>query len=61
MIMFTIGFVIAWLLLGIFFYVRDGSGGWSIWETSWDTILIMLPAIPTVLLIEIIQEKILKK
>ena len=61
MIMFTIGFMIAWFLLGVFFYVRDGSGSWSIWETSWDTILIMLPAIPTMLLIEIIQEKILKK
>ena len=43
MMMFIIGFVVAWFLLGIFFYTRDGSGGWSIWETSWDTILMMLP------------------
>lgn len=60
MIMFLIGFAVAWFLLGIFFYTRDGSGSWSIWETSWDTILMMLPAVPIILLIEIIQEKIHK-
>ena len=61
MMMFVIGFVAAWLLLGIFFYVREGAGGWSIWENKWDTVLMMLPAIPVILLIEIIGEKILKK
>ena len=61
MIMFIIGFVAAWFLLGVFFYLREGSGGWSIWGNSWDTVLMMLPAIPVILLIEIIQEKILKK
>ena len=59
--MFVIGFVTAWLLLGIFFYVRSDAGGWSIWEHKWDTVLMMLPAIPVILLIEIVQEKILKK
>lgn len=61
MMMFVIGFVAAWLLLGIFFYVRDSKGSWSIWETKWDAVLMMLPAIPVILLIEIIEEKILKK
>ena len=61
MIMFVIGFVAAWLLLGVFFYVREGAGGWSIWEHKWDTILMMLPAIPVILLIEIVEEKVLKK
>lgn len=61
MMMFIIGFVTAWLLLGVFFYVREGAGGWSIWANNWDTIVMMLPAIPFILLIEIIQEKILKK
>lgn len=61
MIMFVVGFVIAWFLLGVFFYVREGSGGWSIWENKWDTILMMLPAVPVILLIEIIGEKVLKK
>lgn len=61
MMMFVIGFVVAWLLLGIFFYVREGTGGWSIWENTWDTIVMMLPAIPVILLIEIVQEKVLKK
>ena len=61
MLMLAIGFIIAWFLFGIFFYVREGAGGWSIWENTWDTIVIMLPAIPAILLIEIIQEKILKK
>lgn len=59
--MFVIGFVAAWLLLGIFFYVRDSAGGWSIWGNRWDTVLMMLPAIPFILLIEIIQKKFLKK
>jgi hypothetical protein len=61
MMMFVIGFVAAWLVLGIFFYVREGAGGWSIWEHQWDTVLMMLPAIPVILLIEIIEEKVLKK
>jgi len=61
MIMFTIGFVVAWFLLGIFFYVRESKGGWSIWAHNWDTIIMMLPAIPIILLIEIIEEKVLKK
>lgn len=61
MMMFVIGFVAAWLLLGIFFYVRSDVGGWSIWENKWDTVLMMLPAIPIILLIEIIEEKVLKK
>lgn len=61
MMWFAIGFVCAWLLLGVFFYLREGSGGWSIWEHQWDTILMMLPAIPFILLIEIFEEKILKK
>ena len=60
MIMFLIGFAVAWFLLGIFFYTRDGSGGWSIWNTAWDTVLMMLPAIPIILFVEIIQEKIHK-
>lgn len=59
--MFTIGFVVAWFLLGIFFYVRESKGGWSIWAHNWDTIIMMLPAIPIILLIEIIEEKVLKK
>lgn len=59
--MFVIGFVAAWLLLGIFFYAREGAGSWSIWENKWDTVLMMLPAVPVILLIEIIGEKILKK
>ena len=59
--MFVIGFVVAWLLLGIFFYVREGAGSWSIWTHNWDTLVMMLPAIPVLLLIEVIQEKILKK
>lgn len=59
--MFVIGFVAAWVLLGIFFYAREGSGSWSIWGHSWDTILMMLPAIPLILITEIIQDKILKK
>ena len=57
MFMFAIGFIIAWFLLGIFFYMREGSGSWSIWENHWDTIIMILPAIPVILLIEIIQEK----
>lgn len=61
MLMFVIGFVTAWLLLGIFFYVRDGASGWSIWEPTWDTIVMMLPAFPIILLIEFIEAKILKK
>lgn len=61
MLMFIIGFVAAWFLLGTFFYMREGAGGWSIWENKWDTIVMMLPAIPIILLIEIVQEKILKK
>jgi len=56
MLMFIIGFVIAWILLGIFFYVRESKGGWSIWAKKWDTILIMLPAIPVILLIDFIGE-----
>ena len=56
MMMFIIGFVVAWFMLGMFFYVRDGAGGWSIWDTAWDTILMMLPAIPIILLIEFLQE-----
>ena len=59
--MFIIGFVAAWFLLGTFFYMRESAGGWSIWEHQWDTIVMMLPAIPIILLIEIVQEKILKK
>ncbi len=59
--MFIIGFIAAWILLGIFFYVRSDVGGWSIWTHKWDTIMMMLPAIPFILLIEVIQEKILKK
>lgn len=61
MMMFIIGFVTAWLLLSIFFYAREGTGSWSIWAHSWDTIIMMLPAIPIILLVEIIQEKIFKK
>lgn len=61
MMMFVIGFVTAWLLLGIFFYVRSDAGGWSIFSTSWDTILMVLPACPIILLIEFIEVKILKK
>ena len=61
MMMFVIGFVAAWLLLGIFFYVRSDVGGWSIFSTSWDTILMVLPAFPIILLVEIVEEKILKK
>lgn len=61
MMMFAIGFVAAWLLLGIFFYMRDSAGGWSIWGYKWDVYVMILPAIPIILLIEIIEEKILKK
>lgn len=57
MLMFIIGFVIAWLLLGIFFYLRESKGSWSIWAKRWDTILMILPAIPIILLIEVIKEK----
>ena len=59
--MFVIGFVVAWILLGIFFYVRSDVGGWSIFSTSWDTILIVLPAFPIILLVEFVEVKILKK
>lgn len=58
MLIFIIGFIVAWLLLSIFFYVREGAGGWSIWAHNWDTIIMMFPAIPVILLIEIIEEKI---
>ena len=61
MMMFVIGFVTAWILLGILFYVRRNVGSWSIFSTSWDTILMVLPASPIVLLIEFIEVKILKK
>ena len=61
MMMFVIGFVVAWILLGIFFYVRSDVGGWSIFSTSWDTVLMVLPAFPIILLIEFIEAKILKK
>ena len=61
MMMFVIGFVAAWILLGIFFYVRSDVGGWSIFSTSWDTVLMVLPAFPIILLIEFIEAKILKK
>ena len=61
MMMFIIGFVVAWFVLGAFFYVRDSAGGWSIWNTAWDTILMMLPAIPIILLIEFLQEKFKKR
>jgi len=61
MLMFIIGFLVAWFLLGILFYARDGAGGWSIWMDSyWDIVLMMLPAIPAILLIKFIQEKISK-
>lgn len=60
MIMFSIGFVVAWFLLGVFFYTREGSGGWSIWKNSWDTILMIFPAIPIILVVEIIQKEIHK-
>lgn len=58
MLMFIIGFIVAWFAFGLFFYLRDSKGGWSIWDTEWDTIVIMLPAFPVALLIEIIEEKI---
>lgn len=58
MFMFIIGFIVAWFALGLFFYFRDNKGGWSIWNTGWDTVAMMLPAIPVVLLVEIIEEKI---
>ena len=61
MMMFIIGFVAAWLLLGIFFYMRDSGGGWSIWGYKWDVYVMILPAIPIILLIEIIEDKVLKK
>lgn len=61
MLMFVIGFIAAWLLLGIFFYMRDGAGGLTIWGYKWDVYVMMLPAIPFILLIEIIEEKVLKK
>lgn len=61
MMMFVIGFVVAWFLLGIFFYMRDGAGGWTIWGYKWDVYVMMLPAIPAILLIEIVQDKVLKK
>lgn len=61
MMMFVIGFVAAWILLGIFFYVRSDVGGWSIFSTSWDTILMVLPAFPIILLVEFVEVKILKK
>ena len=58
MFMFIIVFVVAWFVLVLFFYFRDSKGGWSIWNTGWDTIVMMLPAVPVVLLVEIIEEKI---
>lgn len=61
MMMFVIGFVAAWILLGIFFYVRSDVGGWSIFSTSWDTVLMVLPAFPLILLVEFVEVKILKK
>ena len=59
--MFIFGFLTAWTMLGLFFYLRDSKGGWSIWETKWDTIVMILPAIPVVFLMEIFQEKVFKK
>lgn len=56
MLMFIIGFVVAWILLGIFFYIREGKGGWSIWDKKWDTILMVLPAFPIIVIIESIEE-----
>lgn len=61
MLMFAIGFICAWFALGLFFYLREGAGGWSIWGHKWDTVLMMLPAIPAILLGEIVQEKIFRK
>ncbi len=58
MLMLFIGFVIAWFLLGLFFYLRDSQGGWSIWGYKWDVYVMILPAIPMILLIETIQDKI---
>lgn len=36
MFMFAAGFTIAWFLLGIFFYFREGSGSWSIWGHNYN-------------------------
>ena len=59
--MFILGFVVAWFVLGLFFYLRDSKGGWSIWGTKWDTIVMILPAVPVVFLVEVLQEKVFKK
>ena len=56
MLMFIIGFIVAWILFGIFFYIREGKGGWSIWDKKWDTILMVLPAFPIIIIIESIEE-----
>jgi len=55
MLMFIIGFVAAWLLLGAFFYFRGDHGAWSIWEWRWDSIVMILPSFPVLLLIEFIK------
>ena len=57
MLMFIIGFVVAWFLFGFFFYIRDGAGGWSFWRYKWDSELLLLPAIPIIFLIEFFGEK----
>lgn len=59
--MFIFGFIVAWFVLGLFFYLRDSKGGWSICGTKWDTIVMILPAVPVVLLVEVLQEKVFKK
>ena len=55
--MFVLGFIVAWFVLGLFFYLRDSKGGWSIWDTKWDSILMMLPAVPMVFFVEFLQDK----
>ena len=57
MMMFIIGFIVAWILFSIFFCVRDNAGGWNIWGYKWDSVLIMLPILPIIFLIKLIEEK----
>lgn len=46
------GALVVWFLLGLFIYLRDDKGGISLWDKSWDVVLVLLPAIPAIFLAE---------
>ena len=57
MLYFIIGFLCAWLLLGVFVYVREDKGGITLWNNAWDCWVLLGPAVPFILLVEIITER----